>query len=170
MAVTASCCPATSLTLYLFCCFFSSQGCSDVAWSFDGRLIATACDDHIIRLFDQSTGRCVRRLKGHTHHVTSVCFSSSGSLLASASFDETVRVWDVQSGDQLRAIPAHSDPILSVDFAADALKPLLLSSSTDGIWWVAHACQPVLAALVVGSTAMRQHLTWGGWLASTCLH
>ncbi len=57
------------------------QGLSDVAWSRDGGLVATASDDKTLKLWDPSSGRCVRTLEGHTHYVLCCDFNACGNML-----------------------------------------------------------------------------------------
>ncbi len=70
-----------------------------VAFSPDGRLLATASADKTARVWDPATGRCLRTLTGHTGWVRragwvrGVAFSPDGRLLATASADKTARVW-----------------------------------------------------------------------------
>ena len=68
-----------------------------VAFSPDGRLLATASDDKTARLWDLATGDCLRTLTGHAGQVRGVAFSPDGRLLATASADETARLWTVPS-------------------------------------------------------------------------
>ena len=65
-----------------------------VAFSPDGRLLATASIDNTARLWDPATGDCLRTLTGHTESVYGVAFSPDGRLLATASMDRTTRVWN----------------------------------------------------------------------------
>jgi WD40 repeat protein len=64
-----------------------------LAFSIDGRRLASACKDNTVRLWDAEAGRELLTLRGHTDWVNAVTFGPRGKLLVSASKDETVRVW-----------------------------------------------------------------------------
>ncbi len=64
-----------------------------VAFSPDGRLLASGVDDRKVKLWRVEDGKLLRELKGHTSGVNSVGFSPDGRLLASGSYDHTVRLW-----------------------------------------------------------------------------
>ena len=74
---------------------------TDVAFSQDGGRLATAAQDHTVRLWDACTGEELTVLRGHSSGVSSVVFSPDGTRLASGSWDETVRLWDT--------LPSESD-------------------------------------------------------------
>lgn len=64
----------------------------------DSELLAAACDDFVIRVYDTTSRKLVRRLEGHSMHISDLCFSRDGRRLVSASVDATVRVWDLPTG------------------------------------------------------------------------
>uniref|UniRef100_A0A0D6QUZ2 Uncharacterized protein n=1 Tax=Araucaria cunninghamii TaxID=56994 RepID=A0A0D6QUZ2_ARACU len=73
-------------------------------------LLATSADDMILRLFDVTAMRLVRKFVGHIDRVTDLCFSEDGKWLLSSSMDGTIRVWDVISSRQLDAMHVDAAP------------------------------------------------------------
>ncbi|MDW8366915.1 MAG: hypothetical protein RMK49_13810 [Abditibacteriales bacterium] len=69
---------------------------TSVAFSPDGRHLASGSWDKTVLLWEVSSGRAVRRMEGHTSSVESVAFSPDGRHLASGSWDGTIRIWRVE--------------------------------------------------------------------------
>jgi Flp pilus assembly protein TadD len=76
-----------------------------IAFSPDGRRIATASFDRTIKLWDTATGREVFTLRGHTAGLLMLAFSPDGRRIVSGGIDFTARVWDATPlpADVLRA-------------------------------------------------------------------
>ncbi len=71
------------------------------AWSPEGSLLAVACNDQKIYLWDTSTGKELGTLAGHHWAVHDLCFDATGRWLASFGWDMTLRFWDVGSRRQI---------------------------------------------------------------------
>jgi uncharacterized protein with WD repeat len=99
-----------------------------VAFSPDGKSLASSNVNGIIKLWDVSTGAELRTLKGHSSAVLSVAFSPDGKTLASGSSDNTVKLWEVSTGTELRTL-GHSRQVNSVVFSPDG--KTLASSGED---------------------------------------
>src|SRR5262249_30077934 len=87
-----------------------------VAFSPDGRRIASGSEDSTVRVWVAHTGKESLTLKGHTGGVSSVCFSPDGKRIASGSHDRTVKVWDGHTGQQLLTFKGHTNVVSSVAF------------------------------------------------------
>ncbi|KAF7133640.1 hypothetical protein CNMCM5793_004948 [Aspergillus hiratsukae] len=105
-----------------------------VAFSADGRLLASGSNDETIKLWDPSTGdpstgALKHTLEGHSDWVQSVAFLADGRLLASGSGDKTIKLWDPSTGALKHTLEGHSGWVQSVAFSADGR--LLASGSSD---------------------------------------
>jgi WD40 repeat protein len=123
---------------------YDGAGSNGVAFSFDGRYLASASNDKQVKLWDLSTTSPspLPALSGHTDIVRSVAFSPRDHLLATASWDATIRIWDIDTATCLHEVPAHSKYAIGVAFSPDGAT--LASSGSDGavrLWDVATGKQ-----------------------------
>jgi WD40 repeat protein/serine/threonine protein kinase len=119
----------------------SSQvtGHTDHVWSVclstDGRFALSGSRDNTIKLWEVSTGRCLRTFIGHRNGVRSVCLSADCRFALSGSDDNTIKLWEVSSGQCLRTFTGHTDHVWSVCLNMDGR--FIVSGSLDNtirIW------------------------------------
>ena len=90
-----------------------------VAFSPNGKTLASGSIDHTIKLWDVATGSLIRTLTGHTDYVRSVAFSPDGRTVASGSDDKTIKLWDVSTGIVIRTLTSHTYDVYSLTFSPE---------------------------------------------------
>jgi WD40 repeat protein len=90
-----------------------------VAFSPDGRLLASSSWDGTIRLWDPATAQELAILRGHKGDVNWVTFAPDGKTLASGADDWTIKLWDVASRQELGILRGHTGDVMTVEFSPD---------------------------------------------------
>jgi WD40 repeat protein/uncharacterized caspase-like protein len=85
------------------------KGVTQVAFSRDGRFLASSSSDNTIKIWDVAARRELRTLSGHTTNIDSMDFSPDGRLLASASDDGGTFLWDTNTGEHLLTLISLDD-------------------------------------------------------------
>jgi len=114
-----------------------------VAYSPDGKKIATGGLSGIINIWDASTGKELFKLKGHNSWVNEIAFSPDEKRIATAAKDGTARVWDAASGENLLTLPVDSEGAGGVSFSPDGER--LAVGGYLGIYIFALPIEDVLA-------------------------
>src|SRR6266581_3722232 len=90
-----------------------------VAWSSDGKRIASGGDDRTVQVWDAADGGHAFTYRGHSDVVDTVAWSSDGKRIASASYDQTVQVWDAADGGHAFTYQGHSNLVEAVVWSPD---------------------------------------------------
>ena len=112
-----------------------------LVFSPNGQRLASASEDHTVKLWDAKTGQEALTLKGHTNGVTSVTFSPNGDLftyITSAGTGGLIKIFDVPSWQLAKLV---------TDDVASALPfPWFFASafSPDGRWLAVSTAQDVI--------------------------
>jgi WD40 repeat protein len=90
-----------------------------VAFSPDGKWLASAANDKTVRLWDIATGALLNTLQGHSSAVNAVAFSPDGKWLASTGNDGVVRLWDVRTAKPGMTLKGLGGSLYALAFSPD---------------------------------------------------
>jgi WD40 repeat protein len=129
-------------------------GCR-IAVSPDGKSLAMAASDRVVRVWDIATGRELVAFKGHTASLNAVAFSPDSKLVASASADTTALVWDFSKVERPAPLvklllPADIEQCWQVLATNDGGKAFaaicdLTTSPKESVAWIKESVKPTAA-------------------------
>jgi WD40 repeat protein len=106
---------------------------ASVAFSPDGKFVATASFDHTLKLWETATGKEVKTLagqQGHQKQVLCAAFAPDGHSLASGGSDNFLKIWDVPASSPLKVL-MHDDGLNGVALSPDGSK--VAGAGKDGV-------------------------------------
>lgn len=124
---------------------FELKGHTDIvdtlAFSPDGKALATAGADKGVKLWNPADGKEVKALGTHDGSVYAVAFSPDGKYLASAGAgkDNIVKIWDVKEQKEYTQLRGHEQPVTAVVFSGNTDVVTASMDRTIRVWNVKDA-------------------------------
>lgn len=102
---------------------------NSVAFSNDGKMLASGSEDGNLYLWNVTTGEKIKSLTEDTENIFSIAFCPDGKTLASGAADNNISLWDLSSSENIATLEGHTDWVFSVDVSQDG--KMLASGSKD---------------------------------------
>lgn len=117
---------------------------AELAFSASSNVLATACWDGRLRLWNPSNGRLLSVFDAGLGRLESVAFSPDESTIAAGAWNGRISLWDLDSGTELLSLEGHTDLVTALAFSPNGAS--LGSASEDGtaLIWDLAAHRPVL--------------------------
>jgi WD40 repeat protein len=119
-----------------------------------GQWLATAGDDHLVRVWNLTDGKLLQKLNAHTDWVRAIDYSPTGQVLASAGNDRQIIFWDAATGTKIDSFAVHEAAIAAIRFSHDG-KLLAAVGFEEAVYLYDVATRRLIARPVAPSQDVR---------------
>ena len=102
----------------------------DMTLSPDGKNLATAGDDKLIRLWDLVDGKQLKQIEAHSAPIMSLAFKPDGTAIASGAADKELKIWDIKTREQKNLVTGHPGNVASIVWPDNNAE--IITASDDG--------------------------------------
>jgi len=102
-----------------------------VGWAPDGKLLASAGADNVVKVWDYEKGEQVRTINAHQKQITRLAFVGTTGQFATCSGDTTVKFFNVDNGGNTRNFSGGNDYLYALGVSADGAA--LVTGGEDGL-------------------------------------
>ncbi len=122
------------------------QRVESLAFSPDGKLVASGDRGNLIKIWDVESGREVVTLRGHEGGVSALAFSPDGTSIMSGSYDGTIKLWDLLTEREWTKLMGHPGVFYSMSVAFSPDGKRLVSHSDNGMvkLWDVDTCAELM--------------------------
>jgi WD40 repeat protein len=116
-----------------------TQAVKTLAFSPNGKILATAGDDGLIMIWDVDNQKLVRTISAHRWTISSLSFLANRATLISASWDGNIKFWDVNLGEEIDCLSVHEGEVFAMEICED--RRCIVTASRDRtakIWERSH--------------------------------
>ncbi len=150
----------------LFACYGHSSRITSLAWSPNGKWLASASYDKTVHVWDATNGKQLSTYKEHRDRVNALVWSPDSTYLASASDDGMVRVWNALSGAPLVTYAGHNGPVNALAWSpvlsayGNTLLSQIASAGTDKTVHIWDSSQGTIQYIFRSHTAAVHAVAW----------
>ena len=102
----------------------------DISLSPDGKSLATAGGDKLIRLWNMADGKQLKQIEAHSAPIMSLAFKPDGTAIASGAADKELKIWDIKTREQKNLVTGHPGNVASIVWPENNAE--LITASDDG--------------------------------------